>query len=154
ALMVLSCFVHYKLTFSKPHPILWCFITYLFINYVRAVVMFGDFFGGQYFGPMMVKVQLLVFAWLASEVFKDRKTLLRSFVAFAIGGIIVAAGMVFQLPGFSDQSMAQGLERVSALGNDPNVLGMVLGVATVTVIGLVLGKQTLKLNRRIVLGFA
>jgi O-antigen ligase len=81
-------------------------------------------------------VQLVLIFWIASGLLRNRELARHSVVAFAGSTLFLACAMLMHLPGFYDVVRMPTGPRVSALGYNPNTLGVFLALGAVGLIGL------------------
>jgi O-antigen ligase len=148
-LVLASCLLHYRSSYSRPHLAFWCFGAYFLILYVRAAADAGQLFGGGFLSLFLTRVQLVILTWLITKPLKDRRLAVGVFVTFSVASILIAAGMTLRLSGFSEGSDDQ---RISALGANQNAMGAILALALTIVIGLFLAKGLLRLRSKMLLG--
>ncbi|PWT85606.1 MAG: hypothetical protein C5B58_02815 [Acidobacteria bacterium] len=150
-LVLASCLLHHRLALSKPHVAYWLFSGYLVVHFVRGAIVDNGFFGG-FFLPFLTLIQLVIVAWLLSEPLKRQEYAIQVLVTFCVANMVLTLGMIFRLPGFVETLETKGVERLTAAGSNPNMVGSLLAVAIVVVIGLILGGTTLKTRSKILLG--
>jgi O-antigen ligase len=90
--------------------------------------LFGDFLS-----RLLTLLQILVFFWIASDLLKDEKLARGVLLTYSFACALLAVGMVLGLPGFS-QEVTGG--RVSAIGENLNVLGKFMAIAMIIVMHL------------------
>jgi O-antigen ligase len=150
-LVLARCFLHPRVALSRPAPAFLCFGAYLLILYYRGAIASGEFTGFLFY--YLTMVQLVFFAWVISKPLRvDRKLAEQSLYAFALACSTLVIGMLLELPGFVRTGQSRGIDRVSAGGSDPNMLGTMLAVSIVIVIGFFLGSGLLKWRSKVLLG--
>ena len=141
------CLFAPKLCFRAPSPAAWLFFAYLGVVAVAALYTPPDLRAGVLF----TMIQLVVFFWIATNVFRDRQLAAQTMRAYAVATVALAVGIVAALPGFAD-SIPTGKARLSALDYNPNGLATVAAIGAVIVLGAFL--NAVRLRDRLFLGAA
>jgi O-antigen ligase len=116
--------------FSLP---LWCFVAYTLV-----VAVLGSFVEPTYqpgaFVQLFTLIQLVVFFWAGTNLLKDTNLSRKTLLAFAFGAVFFGVAAQLGLTGFA----IDGNTRTSALGLNPDILGILFAVAGVILVGLAL----------------
>jgi O-antigen ligase len=85
-------------------------------------------------------LQLIMFFWVAGDLCKDEKIMRQALLMYAVASSILAVGMVLQLPAFTPTSYETGggVERVTVMGYNSNMLAAMWSLAIVALVGLCL----------------
>ena len=150
----LAGLLFFALYFFHYNPLLLCYSTSLqsllappravwwFIGYISIYALNGFFlpeeFQSELFSPLFTLLQLIVLFWVAANLFKVEKITRHTLLAYSVAAVILALGMLLHLPGFSDSTLAAGVERETALGYNPNTLAALWMLAVLALTGLCL----------------
>src|SRR5262249_21647650 len=122
-----------------PQALLW------FAGYVSVYALRGLFIPEQFVGlhitELQTFIQLLVLGWTGSTLLQEEKFARHTVIAFSIGTLLLATGMLLGLPGFSE--MRGG--RLSAVGVNPNGPALMTTLGTQALIGLVIAQTPRKI---------
>ncbi len=150
---IVSLFVP-KLCFRLPSAAVWWFLAYLGVVAVA----------GLYTPPSLLKqtsvvflskVQLVIFFWIASNLFRDKQLATQVLRGYAVATIALALGVLAGAPGFAVTSATKEIataQRLTALDYNPNALATMVAVAAVIVLGEFF--RTTKLRNRLFIGTA
>lgn len=116
-----------------PVP-LWGFAIYLAIWILHGLAV-PDLISRMVY-ILFTLVQLVLIFWIASGLLRDRELARHSVVAFAGSTLFLACAMLVHLPGFYEIVRMETGPRLSALGYNPNTLGVFLALGAVALIGL------------------
>jgi O-antigen ligase len=130
-----------KNSFPAPPPAFWGFAGYIALFAVHGLLFSNEFFGSVV-GRLLTLLQLIVFFWIASRILQEEKLARTVLLTFVSAVIVVAFGMLLNLPGFSESVSAIGEQRDTALGYNANVLGAMMALAAVILVGLTLCEVT------------
>jgi O-antigen ligase len=121
---------------THPHALWW------FLGYATLYILNGSFlpekFLSEFFPPLFTLLQLVVLFGVAANLLESEKTARHTLLAYSVASALLALGMLLRLPGFSDSMQAAGVERVTALGYNPNTLATLWALAVVALTGLCL----------------
>jgi O-antigen ligase len=125
---------------SIPRPA-WWFVAYLAVYLIHApFIEQGDF--GRFASRSYTLIQLLVFFWLASSLLRSPKMMKETLWVYVASWLIVAAGLLFNLPGFAVEEFGRAAEqRLSNEGYNPNGLAVCSSLAVVSLLGIFVNKQ-------------
>ncbi|MGH8057142.1 MAG: O-antigen ligase family protein, partial [Candidatus Entotheonellia bacterium] len=123
---------------SFPHPpqAMWWFLGYIVVYTLHGFFLPEEFLP-QFFSRVLTLVQLLVLFWVTVDLLKQERMARSALLSYAIASSLMALGMILQLPGFSEFTDARS-GRMTALGANPNIIAMLLSLATVILIGFCL----------------
>jgi O-antigen ligase len=111
-----------------------------FFGYFAVYALSGFFIAEEFFRPflgrLVMLIQLLVFFWVGSSLLEDKSLAIKALLVFSVGTSLLAVGMVFGLPGFSEQVGG----RVTSLGYNANDLARMLSMAALILTGLILNR--------------
>lgn len=124
-----------KRSLPSVSPAMWWFGGYVGI-YALNGIFIPEEFAGAFFSRFLSLVQLVVLFWIASDLLKEEKLATSFLLTYSAASVIVALGMILQLPGFSVVLRTGG--RITSLGYHPNNLAAVMALATVMLLGLFL----------------
>jgi O-antigen ligase len=125
---------------AMPRP-LWWFLVYLAVYLIHLPFVAGED-RGQFTSRFYTMVQLCIFFWVASSLLRSPKMTKDVLWAYAVSWFIVAAGLLFNLPGFAIEEMGRaGEQRLTVEGYNPNGLAIASSVAVLSLIGLFVNKQ-------------
>lgn len=80
--------------------------------------------------------QLCPFLWVVSDLLKDADLARRALLAYALGAVTWAIGILLRVPGLS---VTYAESRLVSLGYDPNYLGVFMALGVVILVGLRFG---------------
>ncbi|MCS6304125.1 MAG: O-antigen ligase family protein [Nitrospira sp.] len=125
-----------KVTFGKlPRP-LWYFAAYLFVFVSLGIWQkLGDSSG--LVGRLSTTIQMVVLFWISYNLFRHERVIRGTFLALSAGCVVLS---VLQVGGSAANAVAGG--RVSALSQDANSLGSMLGIGLLSLMGLAYGRAS------------
>src|SRR5918996_331881 len=132
-LLFFGCYVLYYSPLSEKRSLppipnsLWWFLGYIGM-YVLSMQRVPPELFGDFLSRLLTLLQILVFFWIASDLLKDEKLARGVLLTYSFACALLAVGMVLGLPGFS-QEVTGG--RVSAIGENLNVLGKFIAIAMI-----------------------
>jgi O-antigen ligase len=116
-----------------PRIMIWLVI------YVAVYALNGLFLADEllreFFIRLFTLIQVGVFLWLASDIMKDEKMAKKALVAYSIGALILALGVVLSVPGFGLTGEG-AVERASWEAINANSLAYVTALAMLALLGL------------------
>jgi O-antigen ligase len=121
-----------------PQPF-WWFLAYMAVFLIYPFIAEGS--GGTSLGRTLTMLQVFFFFWLASNLLRSSKMTRDVLWVYSGSWLIVAAGMVFNLPGFSVEEMGRAGERLTVEGYNPNALALGAGAAVLSLTGLFLNRK-------------
>jgi O-antigen ligase len=121
-------------------PPFWWFSAYIALFLIHPFIAQES--GGTSVGRMLTMLQLFVLFWLASDLLRSSKIVRGVLWSYSASWFIVAAGLVFNLPGFSVEEMGRAGERLTVEGYNPNGLALGAGAAALSLFGLFLNRKT------------
>jgi O-antigen ligase len=150
-----ACLLAPRLSFRMPSAAAWWFFAYLGVVAVE----------GLYTPPGLrslavsvfaTLVQLVIFFWIATNLFRDRALTVRAMRSYAVAAVALSVGVIAGLPGFSEsfktRESAASL-RVTALDYNANNLAAMAALGAVVLLGAFLNTN-LKLRSRLFFGVA
>lgn len=117
-----------------PAP-LWGFATYLFVWAVSALTLPYHWLS-RIPERLFTLVQLMLIFWVVSGLLRHQELARRSVLTFAGSTVLLACAMLAKLPGFYEVIPLREGQRVTALGYNPNTLGLFLALGVIALIGL------------------
>lgn len=138
-----------KRTFPPVPYAIWWFLGYVAI-YALNGLFIPEQFVSEFFTRLITLVQLMVLLWIASSLLKEEKMARGFLLTYSMASVVLALAIILRLPGFAEIIAARE-ERVTALGNDPNNLAVLMALAAVMLIGLYLNMAFRHLRSKIVL---
>jgi O-antigen ligase len=131
----------------KLSPTVFWFSTYI------AVVAFQMFFEPEEFRidlllHIFTLVQLVLMIWIISNLLTNKMLARQVLVTFALASSLLSMGNILGLPGFA---VAIGEGRDTALGANPNDLGLCMALAILMVIGIKLTERDRSLKKDLML---
>jgi O-antigen ligase len=126
--------IAFKRTFPPvPRAMMWLLV-YLLV-FVGSGSVLPDEYQVAFLARAFTLIQLLVFLWLAADLLRNPGLARQAALAYALGTMLLAVGMVLQIPGFVDPTDRQ-MTRTSALGMNPNLIASMLALGAVIFAGL------------------
>lgn len=142
--------LHFKKCYAiVPRP-MWFFLAYLAI-YVASGLSGAPLYASIFTTELFTFVQLLALFLITSNLLRDQKLCGQVLLTYAIATALLGLAIMLNLPGFSQEVYVNRIEgaRVSALGANPNYLGIVFATAAV----ILIGAASLKKLRRVLIVF-
>lgn len=125
-----------KRSFPHPPQAMWWFLGYIVVYALHGFFLPEEMLA-QFFSRLLTMVQLLVLFWVTADLLKQEKMARSALLSYSIASSLMALGMILQLPGFSEFTDARS-GRMTAMGSNPNIIAMLLSLATVMLIGFCL----------------
>jgi len=151
-----ACLFKPRLCFRRPSAPVWWFFAYLgFVAFGILYVIPSDL-RRPALSPFLTIVQLVIFFWIAANLFRDRKLAGQALRTYALGVVVLAVGTLANIPGFAasmETHESVAAARVTALGYASNDLAAIAALGAVILLGDFLG-SSLKRGRRILFGIA
>lgn len=121
--------------YSVLSPPLWCFFAY-----IAAFALLGLLVEPSYDSDILVdlftRIQIVMFFWAASNLLRDNDLSRKVLLAFAFGAVLFGTAAQLGLGGFA----VGGNSRSSALGFNPDYLGLIFAAAGTILVGFTLEK--------------
>lgn len=136
-----------------PPRAFWCFLGYL-ATYVLSGFFLPEKLTSGFVSRLLTLVQLLVLFWVAADLLKEAKLTRQVLLSYALASVLLAVGMLLHLPGFSESVQAAGVERTTALGNNPNTVATVWALAVIMMAGLCFNAAYSYLTRLLMAGLS
>jgi O-antigen ligase len=136
-----------------PPRAFWWFLGYL-ATYVLSGFFLSEKLASGFLSRLFTLGQLLILFWVAADLFKEEKLTRQVLLSYAMASALLAIGMLLRLPGFSESMQAAGVERATALGNNPNTVAMVWALAVIMLAGLCLNSAYSYLPRLCIAGLS
>jgi O-antigen ligase len=121
-----------------PQPF-WWFLAYMAVFLIHPFI--AEDSGGISLGRTLTMLQVFFFFWLASNLLRSSKMTRDVLWVYSGSWFIVAAGTIFNLPGFSVEEMGRAGARLTVEGYNPNALALGAGAAALSLTGLFLSKK-------------
>jgi O-antigen ligase len=125
-----TCLLYPKACFRRPPQALWWFTGYASV-YALSGFFIPEQFVGQFIEEFKTFVQLLVICWVSSTLLQEEKFARHTLLTFSIATLLVAIGLLLELPGFS--RIRGG--RVSVAGANPNAFAIIVALGAQALIG-------------------
>jgi O-antigen ligase len=135
-LFILVALLQPKVTFGElPRP-LWYFAAYLLVFVSLGVWQkLGDSSGLT--GRLSSIIQMVALFWISYNLFRHEEVIKGALLALSAGCVVLS---VLQVGGSAANAVAGG--RVSALSQDANSLGSMLGIGLLALLGLAYGRAS------------
>jgi len=119
-----------------PPSAVWWFLGYVAIYGLHGLFM--EELDRQFSQRLLTLIQLVVFLWFSSSLLQNERLTRDALLAYSLAALFVALTV---LAGVSTVDLDVNAERLSALGEDPNNLAVVLAIGAVMLIGLRVGSN-------------
>jgi O-antigen ligase len=126
----------------------WCFFVYLTVVAIATLNVPPNL---QVGGVLTTMIQLVLFSWVASNVFRDSQLANQVMNGYALATVVLSVGIVAALPGFAE-SIPTGKDRLTAFDYNPNGLATLAAVGAVVLLGAFVNAK--RLRERVLLGAA
>jgi len=141
-LFVASYFFFYnplsgKRNFPELNLPLRCFLGYFLIFLVHGVFLELNYLA-RYLSVIFTVAQLLVLFWIGASLLQNQLLARRVLFAYALSALVLAFGMLLQLPGFVVVIEGRMGERFTSLEYNPNFLAFSMALAALIFAGLAL----------------
>jgi len=113
-----------KTSFRRFPAAFWCFSLYLAV-YVVAALYQDPEYRGEIIQRLLTLVQMLVLLWASSNLLRSEQTVRHVLGAFSAACVFLS---VLQLLGITSVTWQGGENRISALGEQPNMIAAVLAL--------------------------
>lgn len=142
-LLILSTILEMRIFYRWPSGALWCFLIYLYVCVVMSVLEKTSY-RLEVAWSLVVLVQLLLVFWISYNLMRHHGIARRALLIFVAA---CAALAVFQVLGITARVSDAKIERVSAMGLNPNDLARILVLGLLALVGLVYGQGKSALHR-------
>jgi O-antigen ligase len=138
-LLMLSTLLQPGLFLRWPPKSFWCFIVYFYL-FVTMGLLEPAAYRSMFVHDVTVLFQLIVLAWLAFNLMRDRATAERALLTLAIACTVLA---LLQLLGIANSTADPNdtSARAAALGFHPNHLARILVLGMLAIIGLLYARR-------------
>jgi O-antigen ligase len=119
-----------KTSFRRFPAAFWCFSLYL-AAYVLAALYQGPEYRGEIIQRLLTLVQMLMLLWISSNLLRSEQTVRHVLGAFSAACALLS---VLQLIGITSVTYRGGENRISALGEQPNIIAAVLALGLLTLV--------------------
>jgi O-antigen ligase len=145
SLLVLATFLEMRVFYHWPSGPLWCFLIYLYICGVLAALEKASY-RLEVAWSLVVLIQLILVFWISYNLMRNH-SIARTAVLVFVGACVTLA--ILQVLGITARVSDAGakVERVSAMGLNPNDLARILVLGLLAMIGLVHGQRKSTLQR-------
>src|SRR5437763_641177 len=126
-----TCLFYPKVCFRRPPQALWWFTGYISV-YMLSGLLIPERFVDPFIERLQTLIQLFVFCWIGFTLLQEEKCARHTLLTYSIAGLLLATGMILGLPGFSE---GWGEGRLSALGQNPNGLAIIMALVAQALIG-------------------
>lgn len=135
-LFILVALLQPKVTFGElPRP-LWYFTAYLFVFVSLGIWQKLDGSSGIA-GRLSTTIQMVTLFWISYNLFRHERVVKEALLVLSAGCVVLS---VLQVSGSAANAVAGG--RVSALSQDANSLGSMLGIGLLSLMGLAYGRAS------------
>jgi O-antigen ligase len=135
-LFILVALLQPKVTFGElPRP-LWYFAAYLFVFVSLGIWQKLDGSSGIA-GRLSTTIQMVTLFWISYNLFRHERVVKEALLVLSAGCVVLS---VLQVSGSAANAVAGG--RVSALSQDANSLGSMLGIGLLSLMGLAYGRAS------------
>jgi O-antigen ligase len=144
-LLILSTILEMGIFYRWPSGALWCFLVYLYICVVMSALEKSSY-RPEVAWTLVVLVQLLLVFWIAYNLMRCPSIARTALLIFVASCVALA---IFQVLGITARVSDAGakVERVSAMGLNPNDLARILVLGLLALIGLTYGQGKSALHR-------
>ena len=122
-----------KRPFPRPCPAVCWFLGYLAI-YLMSALFIDPQFAEMAWIRVVTVLQLVVLLWITTDLLKNQKMRKSFLFAYPMSAVYLALGVIFGLPGMETRTGLTG--RMTAIGQDENLLAGIMALAVVILIGL------------------
>ncbi len=145
-LFLLTTPVQPYLCFRPPSRAFWCFLTYLYVVVVLGFMQKPEFTPAIN-AQLFTLCQMLILFWVSSNLLRYEKVVKGALLALATSCIVLA---VLQVCGVTSEVAA---DRMSAFGENPNTMAMVLSLGLLALVGLAYGRRKTDVRARLLAWF-
>lgn len=138
ALLVLSTLLQPGLFLRWPSKSFWCFIIYFYL-FVTMGLLEPAAYRSMFVHDATVLFQLIVLAWLAFNLMRDKATAEHALLTLAIACTVLALLQLFGIASSVDPNDPSA--RAAALGFHPNHLARILVLGMLAIIGLLYAQR-------------
>jgi O-antigen ligase len=125
------------LTFGElPRPF-WYFVAYLFVFVCLGILQIPEHSLFIFVTRLLTIIQMLALFWISFNLFQHQQLIKGALLAFGAGCVLLS---ILQVGGSAAMAISGG--RVSALSQDANSLGSVLGLGLLALLGLAYGRTS------------
>jgi O-antigen ligase len=139
-----------KPQFAQPPAAFWWFLGYGGV-FLLAVVSVSEEFRVALLSRMMTMAQLLILFLIASVLLRDQKIATHALLAYAFGSVVLALGILFNVPIISDEAFENHQNRVGLLEIDANSLATMMSLGVLILVGLCLSDLIKKIHLKLLL---
>ncbi|MGQ0763403.1 MAG: O-antigen ligase family protein [Acidobacteriota bacterium] len=137
-LLILSTLFQPGLLLRWPPKSFWGFIIYFYL-FVTMGLLEPAMYRSDLVHDVTVLFQLILLAWLAFNLMRDRATAERALLTLGIACVVLALLQVFGVAGSSDPN--DPTARAAALGFHPNHLARILVLGMLAIVGLLYARK-------------
>jgi O-antigen ligase len=127
---ILTAMLQPRTSFRKIPTAVWCFALYLLV-YVLAGLYQEPEFQPEILKRLLTLIQMLVLLWISANLLKSPETVNYALGGFAFSCIFLS---VLQLLGVTSVAYRGWDNRVSALGENPNIIASVLALGLLVLV--------------------
>ena len=147
--LTLLCLLQPKLYFARPPQAFWGFIAYLLVSSITAVFYSAGYELECFFTLTTLAQHVLMF-WLFYNLLKDRRLVNAMLISYSVGCIVFSCLMLSGITIVGAEVNNEG-GRISALGENPNVIAYYISIGLIILIGLVIKQKIVKVKEMIIL---
>jgi O-antigen ligase len=148
ALLLLCALIQPGVFLRWPPRAFWCFVVYLYLAVTLGALEFSRY-PSELAAKMFLLSQLTILCWLAYCLMRDDRVAQRALLVFVFSCALLAA---LQVTGVVSRAADTGakIQRVTALGFNPNNLARILALGLIALFGLTYGARKSLLRPRYV----
>jgi len=138
-----ACLLSWRLCFGRPSAPVWWFGAYLAVAAVALLVARPEL-RRQAVSPFLTVLQLVVFFWIVSRLFRNQKFAEQALRLFAIGVVALSLATLAEIPGFSgsyETKESAVARRITALDYGSNDLAAVVALGAVVLLSNVVSTK-------------
>lgn len=136
--LLLIALVQPRLTLRRPHAAVWWLVAYLMVATIASIPV-AQLLPGTVLLRLATVVQLLLTAWVTTNIVRDADAAALGLRAFAVSCIVVDVLMILGM-GRTQMETARGT-RFSFAGGNPNSVGTTLSLGLLASVGLAYASQ-------------
>jgi O-antigen ligase len=149
AVFLMIAFLQPSICFRRPPAVFWLFLVYVFIWTILGLLM-GVKYPSEFVTMFLIYIEGILLFWTAYNLMLNGDIAKNTLLTFAISCALMAAllrtGYFESIVGSAGRYSGSG--RLTAMGQDPNILAGNLALGILTLIGLTYGVSKQIINLR------